>query len=97
MKSEMRMRRLLGVVVCRSCAPVHRIATPPSVLTVNGGHGILLVDFDVSKSFSHPGANASRWMLVPSPKATPVRLAGSVQRSRGRRDRRVMGRNCRRV
>ncbi|MEJ2218731.1 MAG: DUF4382 domain-containing protein [Gemmatimonadota bacterium] len=67
-----------GTLQCPSCPQSGLKVILPGALTVNGDQTILVVDFDVSESYTHP-ANPQKWVMVPALKATHVSLTGSVQ------------------
>ena len=50
----------------------------PSGFDIDGGHRIVLLDFDVSESFGHQAGNSGKWVMHPVIHATEVQMSGGL-------------------
>ena len=50
----------------------------PSGFEIDGGHRIVLLDFDVSESFGHQAGNSGKWVMHPVIRATEVVMSGAL-------------------
>lgn len=50
----------------------------PAGFEVNGGHRIVLLDFDVSESFGHQAGHNDKWVMHPVIRATEIQLSGTL-------------------
>lgn len=56
-----------------------KVTLPEGGVTVGDNATILLVDFDVSRSFGKEAGNSGRWVMTPSLKASDFNLTGSAK------------------
>lgn len=50
----------------------------PAGFSVDGGHRIMLIDFDVSESFGQQAGNSGKWVMHPVIHATEVVMSGGL-------------------
>ena len=56
-----------------------KVTLPDGGVTIGDDATILLVDFDVSRSFGKEAGNSGRWVMTPSLKASDFNLTGSAK------------------
>lgn len=56
-----------------------KVKLPGDAMTVSEGQRVVLVDFDVSRSFGHEAGNSGRWVMTPVLEATDFAFSGNLR------------------